>query len=129
MEASDSDDGRPEGILKGPQRSQVAIQADKRLLFRLGTSALNSPDPKLKVHLGSKAKSYFPEGITETESVDRLRVDSTLSVTDQRSFMRQQSVKILRQNDNLDLSSYKPFIQDFYRFAGHLFDFDSNIFK
>ena len=43
--------------------------------------------------------------------------------------MRNESVKIIRKNDNLDLSSYKPFIHDFHRYSGHLFENDQNIFK
>ena len=43
--------------------------------------------------------------------------------------MREESVKILRENDNLDLNTYKPFMQEFYRFSGDMFDFESNIFQ
>lgn len=43
--------------------------------------------------------------------------------------MREESVKILRENDNLDLSTYKPFMQEFYKFSGDMFDFESNIFQ
>ena len=43
--------------------------------------------------------------------------------------MREESVKILRENDNLDLKTYKPFIKEFYRNSGHMFEFDDNIFK
>ena len=45
------------------------------------------------------------------------------------SLMREESVKILRENDNLDLKTYKPFIKEFYRNSGHMFEFDDNIFK
>tara|TARA_B110000305_G_C19357416_1_gene597619 strand:+ start:417 stop:743 length:327 start_codon:yes stop_codon:yes gene_type:complete len=43
--------------------------------------------------------------------------------------MREESVKILRENDNLDLNTYKPFMQEFYKFSGDMFDFESNIFQ
>ena len=45
------------------------------------------------------------------------------------SLMREESVKILRENDNLDLNTYKPFMQEFYKFSGDMFDFESNIFQ
>lgn len=43
--------------------------------------------------------------------------------------MREESVKILRRNDNLDLKTYKRYIKEFYRYSGDLFEFDDNIFK
>lgn len=43
--------------------------------------------------------------------------------------MREESVKILRENNNLDLKTYKPFIKEFYRYSGDMFEFDDNIFK
>ena len=36
---------------------------------------------------------------------------------------------MLRENNNLDLDSYKPFINDFHKFSGDIFDFDTNIFQ
>lgn len=40
------------------------------------------------------------------------------------------SLRILKDNDNLDLSSYKPYIKDFSNFSSHLFDFgEASIFK
>ena len=38
-------------------------------------------------------------------------------------------MKILRENDNLDLNTYKPFMQEFYKFSGDMFEFESNIFQ
>ena len=34
----------------------------------------------------------------------------------------------MKNNNNLDLESYKPFIQDFHKYSGELFDFEQNIF-
>ena len=45
------------------------------------------------------------------------------------SLMREESVKILRENDNLDLRTYKPFIKEFYRYSGDMFEHDDHIFK
>ena len=45
------------------------------------------------------------------------------------SLMREESVKILRENNNLDLRTYKPFIKEFYRYSGDMFVHDDNIFK
>ena len=44
------------------------------------------------------------------------------------TLMREESVRVLRENDNLDLNTYKPFMQEFYRFSGDMFDHESMIF-
>ena len=43
--------------------------------------------------------------------------------------MREESMKIMKKNDNLDLDNYKQYMSDFQKFSGNLFDHDSNIFK
>ena len=43
--------------------------------------------------------------------------------------LRKESVKVLKDHNNLDLETYKPFMNDFHRFLGELFDFENNIFQ
>jgi cysteinyl-tRNA synthetase len=43
--------------------------------------------------------------------------------------LRKESVKVLKHHDNLKLEDYKPFIHEFQRFSGDIFDFDNNIFQ
>ena len=35
----------------------------------------------------------------------------------------------MKQAKNLDLDSYKPFINEFYKYSGDIFDFDSSVFQ
>jgi len=35
---------------------------------------------------------------------------------------------ILKENDNLDLDTYKQYMHEFYKFSGDLFEFDHTIF-
>ena len=44
------------------------------------------------------------------------------------SIMREMSTQILKENDNLDLSTYKPFMNEFYKYSSDIFDFEENIF-
>ena len=37
-------------------------------------------------------------------------------------------MRILKQNENLDLDKYKPFLHDFTKYSGDMFEFDTNIF-
>ena len=36
---------------------------------------------------------------------------------------------ILKENDNLDLDTYKQYMHEFYKFSGDLFEFDHTIFQ
>ena len=43
--------------------------------------------------------------------------------------LRKESVKILKEHNNLDLDTYKPFMHEFQKFSGDIFDFENNIFQ
>ena len=45
------------------------------------------------------------------------------------SAVREESMQILRENDNLDLDTYKQYMNEFYKFSGDLFEFDHTIFQ
>lgn len=43
---------------------------------------------------------------------------------------RQASMLIMKENNNLDLNNYNPFLNEFQKYSSNLFDFgDNNIFK
>ena len=42
---------------------------------------------------------------------------------------KSMSKKIMRQNQNLDLGNYNPYLHDFTNYSGDMFDFDTNIFQ
>ena len=44
------------------------------------------------------------------------------------SVMREESLHIMKENDNLDLDTYKQYMDEFYKFSGDLFEFDHTIF-
>jgi hypothetical protein len=44
------------------------------------------------------------------------------------SAVREESMAILKENDNLDLDTYKQYMHEFYKFSGDLFEFDHTIF-
>jgi hypothetical protein len=43
--------------------------------------------------------------------------------------VREESLAILKENDNLDLDTYKQYMHEFYKFSGDLFEFDHTIFQ
>ena len=43
--------------------------------------------------------------------------------------MREESLHIMKENDNLDLDTYKQYMDEFYKFSGDLFEFDHTIFQ
>ena len=46
------------------------------------------------------------------------------------SLSRQASILIMKENQNLDLNEYNPFLNEFQKYSANLFDFgDNNIFK
>ena len=75
-------------------------------------------------------KSRVDENILSDEEFENpLEVSNKQEKPSQLSILREESIKILRQNDNLDLDKYKQYIGEFYAYSGDIFEHDSNIFQ
>lgn len=65
------------------------------------------------------------ESATKIAMLNRLK----LSYQEKLSLSREASLMILKENDNLDLEKYEPFMNEFQKYSSNLFDFgDNNIF-
>ena len=110
-------------------KKQVTIVDEVPSPFRVNNKEKrNNVFSQIHVQIPYQKKNKDDESILSDEEdpyscTPRKEKPSNLSI------LREESIKIMRQNDNLDLDKYKKYIGEFYKFSGDLFEFDSNIFQ